>query len=867
MMTRSAADSGGVEPREATSTKPPGFMLLKMGLRTHLRRPTQTALMVLGVALGVSVVIAIDLANTSAERAFTLSTESVVGRATHQIRGGPAGVPDALYAQLRSQWGFENSAPVVEGHALALDQGMQPVTLLGLDPLAEGPFRGFLTGGMARSPGFERFYTKPGMVIVGDSFASRYSLTPGDKLRLQAGDRIFAVTVLGVLTPAEASEAAGLEDVLLMDVAGAQEMIGTPGHLTRIDLILTPSEAGRLAALLPPGTELVPASQEAETASQLASAFQLNLTALSMLALVVGMFLIYNTMTFAVVERREILGTLRALGVTQDQIVLVLLAEAGIVSAVGSMLGIGLGWLLGQGAVRLVSRTISDFYFVLSVTQAPLTVAGAMKGLGLGVLAGLVSAAIPAVEAGRSPAITVMRRSSLEDRLRGLSVPIALGGVLLAGVGTGVILVSGRSILASFGGLFAILLGLALTVPAVIRGLMLPAGSTLYRLVGTLGRVAARTVDAALSRTGVAVAALMIAISVTIGVTVMIASFRETVVNWLDLTLRADVYVSSPAETGTRPVGRLSPGLADKLKALSGVEAVESYRGVEVQSEYGTVLLSVVDARRERDARLYRFASGAPGQIWQGVVSGGVIVSEPFAYRHNIPAHGGRITLITDRGPEAFPVEAIYYDYATDRGTVLMSENVFLSRWEDPGVSSFGVFFQRGADVSQGEDLVRAALAGTGLEVQANRAIRDRALEIFDRTFAITAALRLLTILVAFVGVMSAVMALLLERTRELATFQALGLTSGGVWKLILMETGLMGATAGVFSWPVGIIMATVLIYVINLRSFGWTIRMVLTPSIFVEALLLAILAAIVAGIYPAWRLMRMPVADALRME
>ncbi len=866
-MIHSAGEPGKGEARRAPSTRLPGFMLLKMGLRMHLRRPAQTALMVLGVALGVSVVISIDLANTSAERAFTLSTESVVGRATYQIRGGPAGLPDELYAQLRSQWGFEKSAPVVEGHALALDQGMQPVTLLGLDPLAEAPFRGFLTGAMSRSPGFERFYTQPGMVILGDSFASRFGLAPGDKLRLQAGDRILEVTVLGILTPADASEAAGLEDVLLMDIAGAQEIVGTPGRLTRIDLILTPPEAARLTSLLPPGAELIPASQEAETASQLAAAFQLNLTALSMLALVVGMFLIYNTMTFAVVERREILGTLRALGVTQGQIVLVLLAEAAVVSAAGSVLGIGLGWLLGQGAVRLVSRTITDFYFVLSVSQAPLTAAGAMKGLGLGVLAGLVSAAIPALEAGRSPAITVMRRSSLEDRLRSLSVPIALAGILLAAGGTGVILISGRSILASFGGLFAILLGLALAVPAVIRGLMLPAGSTLYRLVGTLGRVAARTVDAALSRTGVAVAALMVAISVTIGVTVMIASFRETVVNWLDLTLRADVYVSSPAETGTRPVGHLSPDLAEKLKALPGVEAVETYRGVEVQSEYGTVLLSVVDARRQRDARLYRFASGGPGQIWDSVIGGGVIVSEPFAYRHNIPSHGGSLTLITDRGPETFPVEAIYYDYATDRGTVLMSENVFLSRWEDPGVSSFGVFFKRGADLAQGEERIRTALAGTGLEVQANRAIRNRALEIFDRTFAITAALRLLTILVAFVGVMSAMMALLLERTRELATFQALGLTPGGVWKLILMETGLMGATAGVFSWPVGVIMATVLIYVINLRSFGWTIRMALTPSIFVEALILAILAAIVAGIYPAWRLMRISVAEALRAE
>ena len=843
------------------------YTLLKMGLRAHWRRPAQSALMVIGVALGVSVVIAIDLANTSARRAFTLSTESVVGRATHQIRGGPAGVPDALYAELRTRWGFRESAPVVEGHALALDQDKEPVTVLGLDPLAEAPFRGFLTRTMARSPGFEAFYTMPGSAIMGRSFADRFGLSPGDEIRLQVGDRILSLRILGVLTSASATDAAGLDDLILMDVAGAQEALGMQGRLSRIDLVAGPEEIEHLRGLLPGGIEVLPSSEQAATAAQLASAFQLNLTALSMLALVVGMFLIYNTMTFAVVERREVLGTLRALGGTAEQIVIVLLVETAVISALGAALGVGLGWILGQGAVRLVSRTITDLYFVLSVGEAPLTATAAAKGLGLGIAAGVLAAAPPALEAGRASPMTVMRRSSLEDKVRAWAPRLAGAGAVLSAAGAAVILLSGRSILASFGGLFAILIGLAMTVPAVIRGVMPSAATGLFRASGPLGRLAARTVEAALSRTGVAVAALMVAISVTIGVSVMIASFRATVVNWLDLTLRADVYVSSPTETGTRPSGRLSPGLAMTLGRVPGVATVETYRGVEVESEFGRVLLSVVDARRERDGRLYRFASGGPQSVWKRVLNGGVIVSEPFAYRHSIPARGGSVTLLTDHGPEDFPVEAIYYDYATDRGSVLMSENVFLSKWDDPGVSSFGIFLESGEDINQEERWIRQALSGTGLDVQANRSVRSRALAIFDRTFAITSALRLLTILVAFVGVMSAMMAMLLERTRELGTLQALGLTSGGLWRLTMLETGLMGTCAGVLSWPVGIIMAAVLIYVINLRSFGWTIQLLLEPSIFLEALVVGLLAAVVAGIYPGWRLQKMSVAEALRAE
>lgn len=822
--------------------------------------------MVLGVALGVGVVLAIDMANASARRGFTLSTEAIVGRATHQIVGGPSGVPDTVYRELRLDWGIRSSAPAVEATAIAIDFGQEPITLLGIDPIADSAFRDDLSS-MTATAGFDRFYTEPDAAIIGQAFAQRIGLRPGDRLRVQLNDKLASILVIGVLRPADASPSASVDNLVLMDVGNAQALLGTPDRLTRIDLIIDDTQAAVIGARLPPGLRIEPSSQERQTAEQLTSAFQLNLTALSLLALVVGMFLIYNTVLFSVLRRRAVLGILAELGVTPSQLFLLVLSETAIVSAVGAMAGLALGWLLGRGAVQLTTQTINDLYFLTAVRQPVLDTTTVLKALGLGLAAGIGAALLPAIEAAVTPPVTAMQRSSLENRVRQRLPWLSLAAGVLIAASAGLLWLSGKSLALSFAGIFGILVGLAMLTPAATVAIMRLAAPALGRAAGILGRMAARTVVNALSRTSVAIAALMIALSVTIGVTLMIDSFRATVVNWLGVTLRADLYVSAPSASGTRPIASLSPELPDRLRALPGVDSVETFRAVIVDSPLGPVQLSVTDASRERQARLYRFASGTPAQVWEQVLGGSVIVSEPFAYRHAIPSKGGTVTLQTDQGAHTFPVAGIYYDYTSDQGTVLMSENVYQQYWQDRAISSMGVFLAPGAKADQVATAMRAALAGTGLLVQPNAAVRQKALAIFDRTFAITAALRVLAVVVAFIGVVSALMALQIERRRELATLQALGLPSGSAWGLSLLETGLMGLMAGLLSLPTGLVLAWTLIAVINLRSFGWTIRMAASPLVFGQALLVGVAAALLAAVYPGMQARRESIAEGLRQE
>jgi putative ABC transport system permease protein len=829
--------------------------LLRVGLRDLLRRPLQSGLMMIGLTLGVAVVIAIDLANQSAQRAFELSTEEIVGAATHRIVGGPTGLSEQIYKELRIERQLPGVAPIVEGFVSLTGHELRPVRLLGIDPFAELPFRDYLDRAAPFTPEFAPFYTLPGQAIISGDLADSLGVEPGDELQVQVNDRSEALRILGVLDRARAGE------VLLLDLASAQELLGMVGRLSRIDLIMDDESAGELRRALPAEVRLEPSGAQLETADQLTSAFRLNLTALSLLALIVGMFLVYNTMTFSVLRRRPVFGTLRALGASGSQIMALILAEAALVGALGSVLGIGLGWLLSKGAVSLVSQTIQDFYFLVSVRESALGADQVAKGLALGIGAGCLAAALPAREAAATPPIQVLRRSDLEARALNWLPRLLWTGAASIVVGAGLFLASSSSLTGTFAGLMLVVVGIAILVPAATQRALslvsLPA-------VELHSRMALRGVSRHISRAGTAIAALMVALSVAIGVTLMIDSFRATVENWLAVTLQSDLYVSSPAAIGTRPQASLAPELPSRIGAIEGVQHTESLRAVTVDSEFGEVHLSAVDPGRVRDQALYRFAGGSASEIWQQVVDGSVVVSESLTLRSGSI---DRIGISVDEGRRDFPVVGVFYDYSTDQGTILMSREVYQQYWEDPFISSIGVMVEEKDSLEVVADRIRGELSGTGLVVTENERVRAEALRIFDRTFAITNALRLLAVAVSFVGVLSALLALQLERAREHATLLALGMPSSGLKRMTYGESAIMGAAAALFSFPTGVVLAVALSHIINVRSFGWTIQLELTAAPFLQAALVGLGASILAALYPTLRLDRMPVARALSKE
>jgi putative ABC transport system permease protein len=852
-----------------------------LSLRTLLRHPIQFAIMVLAIALGVAVMVSIDLANASAARAFDLSATAVTGRATHAIVGSAQGVDESLYVRLRTdpQWrGSLESAPLVIAYAVSPQLGEVPFTLLGIDPFAEAPFRSYLGAQQpTRTETIASLLTAPGAILLSAPTAVRYGLQPCSpdalenacRLTLSIEGETHHVYLTGLLEPSDDFARRALDTLILTDIATAQSLSGTRGELTQIDLILPNGfDSTALSAALPAGTLLVTSEMRSSQVVEMSAAFQVNLTALSLLALVVGIFLIYNAMTFSVIQRRSLFGTLRSIGYTREQVFGMVLGEAALIGVLGAGLGLVLGILLGQGAVQMVTQTINDLFFVVSVRGIQIPASSLLKGGLAGLFASVLAAAPPAWEAASVPPHLALSRAGLESKAQSTVSLVAGLGVLAALAGALILAIPTRNLVISFSGTFAVMIGLAMLTPWVTVTLMRLLGEPLGKLFGLLGRLAPRNVIRSQSRTAVAVAALMIAVSVTIGVQVMIASFRTTVTIWLEQTLRGDIYITAQGLSATRSNTPLDPQAVALVQSHPLAQSSTSMRGVTVESKHGPLELVAVSPERPLDPRLFLAVQDSPGQAWQMVRDGAVLLSEPLASRLGISAPGGSLALLTPRGWQSFPIAGIYADYASTRGTVRMSLDVYRRLWNDDRLNGVALFLAPDADVDAVTAELRTRLTGfPNVHVNPSGALRQEALVVFDRTFAITTAMQLVTTLVAFIGVLSSLLALQLEKAREMGILRALGLTIAEMRHLTLLETGLLGASAGLLALPTGYILAWILIFVINQRSFGWTLQMQADPAPFVQAFLLAIGAALLAALYPAWRLSRMQAAEALRGE
>ncbi len=845
--------------------------LWRLSWRRLRRRPLQTILLVVGVAIGVAMMVSIDLANGSALRAFELSADAVTGRATHRILpAGSTALPEDIYVRLRQELGYTLSAPVVEGYVLAQELGAQPMRLVGIDPFAEPPFRSYFdSDGDPKL--LSAFMTQPGAIVVSADVAQRYGVTLGQDLTLDNAGQQSAARVVGLLNSADDVTRQALEGIIFADIASAQELFAKQGELSHIDLILADeADLALIESMLPPGTILQTAASQQNAIQQMTAAFRLNLSALSLLALVVGMFLIYNTITFSVVQRRPIFGILRSLGVTGSQLFGLIVGEAFFFSLLGAFLGVGLGVLMGRGAVRLITQTINDFYFVVNVQSLAIPASTVLKGIVVGVLAAVLSALPPALEAAGTAPRTTMQRSTLESRVQKVLPWLWVAWILLTGLGVLFLSVHGNLVI-TFAGLFAVLVGAALLTPPLTAIMMRLAAPLTGWAFGVLGRMAPRDITRSLSRTSVAVAALMTAVSVIVGVSIMIGSFRHTVVQWLDQTLQADVYVSPPTITANRVIGSLAPDIVAEIRTWPGIEEIVTSTNADVyvpQFERSVRLVSV-DGDVSRGSRPYAWIRDEGADPWAQLADGeGIVISESLLIREALAIPPEPFVLETVNGPQSFPVLAVFYDYASDQGTMFIDNDVYLAQWQDSRIGSMGLFLEPGVSAEETLEQLRASFQGRqDLLIQSNRGLRQGSLEIFDRTFAITAALRLLAIVVAFIGVLSALMSLQLERVREMGVLRATGMTVRQMWSLTLLETALMGTTAGLLALPVGYILAWILIYVINVRSFGWTLEMRLVPGNFLQAFAVAVLAAVLAGIYPSLRLGKMTISTAIREE
>ena len=876
--------------------------------------------MLVGMALGVAVVFAVDIANESAKRAFALSLDTVTGRTTHQIVGGSNGLDESIYTRLRTELGIRSSAPVVQGTLELLASGdsnspgaVQSLQLIGVDLFAEPMFRDQVSSEdqanqtendtTASSTLASLQLLRQGAVILADNTASRLGITRGQQVSISGSD-----LPLELISLVDAEQQPGFENIAMVDISTAQLVLGLQGQLSRIDLVLPSADQQGLEQSIEqieknfPGVRVTEAARRNDSLTQMTGAFHTNLLAMSLLALLVGAFLIYNTVTLSVIQRRQTFGQLRAVGVQRHELFRSILSETLFFAVIGTVMGLIIGYLLGSVLLSLVTRTINDLYFTLDVRQVEYSGLTLLKACLIGLGVSLLSALPPALEASNSPPGAVIQRTSVERRVGRLAPMIFVAGLLLVAAGLLILIISSTSLWAAFLAIFCLVFGYSLLIPQALITLTALAGREKSELAKesakesskrfskntakssstafstALGSYPLRSTTASLSRTAVAIAALAVSVSATAGVGIMIGSFRLSVENWLVDTLQADVYISAQS---SEPI---ADSIISKITSLDNLKGVREARMAEVETDLLPVRLMAIRTTGESTAPyIFKADANRTGiterdnltseQRFQSLADADrVIISEPFANQSNLQVDD-TIVLITDHGTVPFTIAGVFTNYTTGKGLVVIDMSTYHKHWNDRGISSIGLSLEELDGDGSGEaarttkSQLRAIIADEPLSMRSNTEIRQRSLQIFDRTFAITHVLRLLTIGVAFVGILSALMALSLERRAEYAVLRALGITPAELRKLMMMQTGLMGLIAGVLALPLGIAMSQILVSVINVRSFGWTMEYSIPPRVLVESLILAIIAALLAGLYPAHKLSRLSPAEALRHQ
>ena len=797
-------------------------LLRTLILRPLRRDPLRTALTILSVALGVAVVVAIDLAGDAATGSFRSSMQSLAGRTDLEILAN-GGIDERYMGTLTGLPVDVHFSPVIE--AMQNVEGIGSVPLYGVD-------------------------------LAGSKEPQLASKALAARLHLPASQTVDA--------PGE---------FLLIDIAEAQQRFHRYGKLDRIDVTVGPGEdfprvEQAIRAALPPSYLLEKPGARSDENQRMLRAFRWNLRVLSYISLVVGAFLIYNTIAVSVVRRRAEIGILRAVGAGRFTVLALFLAEALVLGLVGAAAGIALGRALASGTVELIAGTVNALYTTSRPAPVALTWTESWMALATGAIVALLSAFAPAREAMQVTPTEAMSRGAHEHHARlrwrrGLAWSALFAAAALAASQQPAI--AGYPI-GGYGAALAAIAAAALAAPAVVLAVNRATRAVVARRVE--GLLAGRSLAASLSRTSVVVAALATAIAMMASVGIMVGSFRETVSLWLDSQLRADLYVR-PA--GTQTAGEhpaLPASVAPILSSNPGVAAVDLFHAVDFhyRGERATLGAGNLDVVR-RYGRL-RFL---PGEDRDAVLrslpnADRAIASEPFANKFHLRA-GDRLTVPIGDRSVTLTIAGIYYEYSSSQGYLIVDRTTLLKYLPGLPATNAAVYLAPGADAAAVERQLQLRTAGMGVVLAPNRELRRVSMLIFDRTFAVTWALEAVAVMVAMLGAANSLLALVLDRRRELGLLRYLGASARQVRGMILTEAAFLGLLASLLGLVLGFALSLVLIFVVNKQSFGWTIQFHPPLALLAAALLLVWCVTVLAGLYPARVAARLNPIDVIHEE
>ena len=810
-------------------------MLPRLSRAFFHRHPAQVLLALVGIAAGVAVVTGVALLRGALVESLDAVSAELAGDQALLVRHPTGRLDVDTYARLGRAPGAPDFVPVLRA----------PVRVDGerLEVVGVDPFSGIrtLTGGDGTGLAAALFDDAGDVppALVSRSTLELLGVEPGAEVELDESTRSLRFSAFIEGRP-------GLDRRLLMDISLAQDMLDERGWLS--ELLAPPGTEHWLRANLPDELLIITADRQRASARELTAGMRANLTAMSLLALATGLFVVYSVLSFLMVQRRRTFGLLRALGMTHATLARMLVGEVILIAAFGALAGLVAGTVLSDQLLQLIALPVAEVYGQLppAVTHPS---AGLYVAIWLAALVAAVAVTLPVLrEALQIPPGRLVRSFTVRVFPARRVLPLAL---VLVACGLAWVALDDR-LVAALGGLFLVLAGVIVTIPMIGFGLV---RAVARRTAATLPGRALRLLETARGRLSPALAALSLALALAIGMGMMILGFRAAVGDWVTRLLQADMYVSLES-------GALERDRVETLGALPGIEALSSVRRTRLAD--GTTLTAYELPPRAWDG--FELLSGDSAMARKAFQAGrAVIVSEPLARRRALSL-GDVVELLVPEGPVRMPVAGIFRDYSSELGFVAVSSALYRRWFDDRSVDSVGLYLGPGVTPDTMGRRIEALEFGGELQWITPGGIRRESLAVFDRTFRISWALALLVGLIALVALTSALLAQGLERSREHATLRALGLTPGRLFGLVTVQSAGLTAVALATALPLAVLIHYALSLLVQPRAFGWSLPAGLPP---VEPMLWVVPVALVlgtlTGLYPAWRIGRRPMVDHLR--
>jgi putative ABC transport system permease protein len=802
-----------------------------------------TFLSVIGVALGIGLFVGVKVASDRAIASFESEIRGATLHANYEILD-TAGIDfnEEIYPRIRRI--EENSFPVlkVNGYLPAIRESV------GIEGIYTAKAAGLLMSSGKTAFDIRDFYRTLNGVVITQRFAHARGIEKGSILDALVYDRKFPLRVVGVIEnkylPANTA---------VMDIGNFQEYFHKVGLLSAIDLKTGEKTVDKIREILPSNLTIEKREEIIRNRESVLKSFRYNLQFVSLIAILVGVFLLYNTVFISVVKRRTEIGILRGLGTAGKTIVMLFVMQGLLLGIAGSLFGIILGQVAAYFSVFAVERTISAIYSAISVQDYLITRSDALLALALGIAVSLAASAVPAYESSRVRPNESSREGSFEGKYRKYTGLFALLGTVLVAAGGILSWYDYRYTpydfpFLAYAGILLIIIGFSFISPSYLAMLLKFAHKASGRIFKVTGKIAVGDMSGNVYRFSVALMSVAISGALIIALLTLIISFRGSLMQWISRNIAADVYIKPSSCVSNFCYYPLSGDLVKTIEGFPGVAGIDRFRTLYVDFHGRKVVAGFGDTAVQRKFAHERQEHGVRETGAAREVGISSFLSEKYGLKR-----GDTIELSTPTGKEKFVISDTFSSYSTTSGFIYMDRKWLKQFWGLDDTTQMGLYLKKGVDADTFiRNLEERLTPKYSLDVMNNRELRERIVSIFDRTFAITYAIEFISIVVSLIGVVNTLLAIVLERKREISIIRYLG----GSWKqiraILVISAGIVGIAGILLGVVMGLLMSVIFITVINKVSFGWEIHFHL-PVLSLWIVTIALLATtLFAGLIPA---------------